>query len=112
MSPRALLMLVLTAAVLATASVADGGIRKLSITSPISRGDYARLTVSSSARCSIAVIYKSGASVAKGLYPKSPSGGRITWSWKVGTNTTPGRWPIIVSCGRAGTLRTSFVVTS
>jgi hypothetical protein len=28
----------------------------------------------------------------------------------VGTRTTPGRWGIVVSCGSAGTLRTSFVV--
>jgi hypothetical protein len=29
----------------------------------------------------------------------------------VGTNTTPGRRPILVTCGKAGSLRTSFVVT-
>jgi len=34
----------------------------------------------------------------------------VSWTWKVGARTTPGRWPIVVSCGRAGTLRTSFVV--
>ena len=108
---RGLFILMLLAATLVTASTADARVRKLSITSPISRGDYATLTVASSARCSIAVVYKSGRSVAKGLYPKSPSGGRISWTWKVGTNTTPGRWPILVTCGRAGTLATSFVVT-
>ena len=57
----------------------------------------------------IAVYYKSGASRAQGLYPKR--GARISWTWKVGTRTTPGRWGIVVSCGSAGTLRTSFVVT-
>jgi hypothetical protein len=29
----------------------------------------------------------------------------------VGTNTTPGRWPIQVECGSAGSFLTSFVVT-
>jgi hypothetical protein len=31
--------------------------------------------------------------------------------WTVDTNTTPGRWPTVVSCARGGTLQTSFVVT-
>jgi hypothetical protein len=101
----------LAAISLAAVATAEAAVRVVSVSSPISRGDYASLTVSSSARCSIAVLYKSGPSVAKGLYPKQPARGRITWSWKVGTNTTPGRWPIVVACGRAGTLRTSFVVT-
>ena len=72
---------------------------------------YATVTVaaSPSATCSITVYYKSGPSRAQGLYPKH--GSRISWTWKVGTRTTPGRWPILVSCGSAGTLNTSFVVT-
>jgi hypothetical protein len=45
---------------------------------------------------------------AAGLYPKR--GTRISWVWKVGTRTTPDRWPIIVFCGSAGSLRTWFVV--
>jgi hypothetical protein len=75
-------------------------------------GDYATLTaaVSPARRCSIIVYYKSGPSRAQGLYPKTPRAGRVSWTWKVGTNTTPGRWTITVSCGSAGTLRTSFLV--
>jgi hypothetical protein len=75
-------------------------------------GDYATLTatVAPARRCSIVVYYKSGPSRAQGLYAKTPRAGRVSWSWKVGTNTTPGRWAITVSCGSAGTLRTSFVV--
>jgi hypothetical protein len=86
-------------------------VRLVSVTSPINHGAYATLTaaVSRSATCSITVYYKSGPSEAAGLYPKR--GTRISWTWKVGTRTTPGRWPITVSCGSAGTLRTSFVVT-
>jgi hypothetical protein len=38
-------------------------------------------------------------------------GTRLSWTWKVGTRTTPGRWPIVVGCGAAATLRTSFVVS-
>jgi hypothetical protein len=75
-------------------------------------GDYATLTaaVSPARRCSIVVYYKSGRSKAQGLYAKTPAAGRVSWTWKVGTNTTSGRWAITVSCGSAGTLRTSFVV--
>lgn len=74
-------------------------------------GQYATLSVavSPSATCSIAVYYKSGASVAQGLYPKR--GSRISWTWKIGTRTTPGSWPISISCGRAGSLRTSIRVS-
>jgi len=75
-------------------------------------GDYATLTaaVSPARRCSIIVSYKSGPSHAQGLYSKTPRAGRVSWTWKVGTNTTRGRWTITVSCGSAGTLRTSFLV--
>lgn len=98
------------AATLAFATTADATVSRVRITSPVSAGSYATLTVRVSrvATCSITVLYKSGPSSAAGLYPKR--GTRISWTWKVGTRTTPGRWPIVVSCGSAGTLRTSFVV--
>jgi hypothetical protein len=99
------------AAALALPTTAAASVRLASVSSPISHGSYATLSVAvtPSATCSITVIYKSGRSVAQGLYPKR--GSRLSWTWMVGTRTTPGRWPIIVSCGSAGTLRTSFVVT-
>lgn len=95
---------------LAVPTVAAASVRLVSITSPINAGAYATLAVAvSPARtCSITVYYKSGPSSAQGLYSKR--GSRISWTWKVGTRTTPGRWAIVVSCGSAGTLRTSFVV--
>src|SRR6266516_614707 len=58
----------------------------------------------------IAAGIQARVAVKTGIYPKRPVGGRVSWTWKVGTRTTPGRWPIVVSCGSAGTLRTSFVV--
>jgi hypothetical protein len=107
---RFVLGIVLVAA-LAVPAAAAAKVRLISVTSPIRHGAYATLSVSVSqtATCSIAVYYKSGASVAQGLYPKR--GTRISWTWKVGTRTTPGRWPIVVSCGGAGALQTSFAVT-
>lgn len=89
------------------------GVRRVSITSPVGAGSNATLVVkvARTATCSITVNYKSGPSHAAGLYSKRSSGGRVSWTWKVGTRTTPGRWPIVVRCGSVGTLRTSFVVT-
>jgi hypothetical protein len=108
---RRLLILLVVVSALAVTSTASARVRPVSLTSPINHGGYATLTVtvSPAATCSITVFYKSGPSHATGLYPKR--GSRISWTWKVGTRTTPGRWPISVSCGSAGSVQTSFVVT-
>jgi hypothetical protein len=80
-------------------------VRKVSLTSPVRAGTGASLTVSVSPRalCTIDVIYDKVASKTKGLGPKS--GSMITWRWRVGTSTPPGRWPVIVRCGESGTLK-------
>ena len=90
-----------------------GRVKLVSLTSPVSAGSDATLVVAvpDGTSCSIVVTYKSGPSSAAGLYPQRASGGRINWTWVVGTRTTPGRWPIDVSCGAAGSLHTSFLVT-
>jgi hypothetical protein len=90
-----------------------GKVKLLSLTSPVSAGADATLTVGvpNGTSCSITVTYKSGPSSAAGLYPQHAGNGRITWTWMVGTRTTPGRWPIDIACGTAGSLHTSFVVT-
>lgn len=108
---RRLVVVVAAALALALPAVASASVRLVSVTSPIGAGSYATLTVavSPAQTCSIVVYYKSGPSSAQGLYPKR--GARISWTWKVGTRTTPGRWPIAVSCGKAGSLRTSFAVS-
>lgn len=112
MRVRGLFVLLLAVLALALPAAVTAKVRLVRVTSPISAGAYATLTaaVTPARRCSIAVYYKSGPSRAQGLYPKTPRGGRVSWTWKVGTRTTPGRWRIVVSCGSAGTLRTSFVV--
>ena len=108
---RKVILMIAVGAALAVPTAASASVHLVHLTSPISHGFYATLRVSvpQPATCSITVVYKSGPSEAAGLYPKR--GTRISWSWRVGTRTTPGRWPIVVSCGSAGTLRTSFVVT-
>ena len=67
------------------------------------------------AKCAIEVLYDSGPSKAAGLDPKTASsGGKVIWSWKVGSNTKAGTYPITVICttsGHAGTLELDFTVT-
>ena len=84
----------------------------VSLTSPISPGADATITVrtTSGVSCSIVVNYKSGPSQAQGLDPKTAgSDGVCSWTWKVGTNTTPGTWSIVVTTGGIARMYT-FVV--
>lgn len=70
----------------------------------VGRGYTASVTVKTKANatCSIAVYYKSGRSTAAGLTTKKAnSSGVASWSWKVGTRTTPGSWPVYITCGSA-----------
>lgn len=114
---RLLLMVVASIAVTGTAAafaathVATSA-RLVSATSPARRNSYATLVahVVPAQRCTIAVLYKSGPSEAQGLTPKHPEHGRVSWTWKVGGNTTLGKWPIEVSCGSSGSFRTRFQV--
>jgi hypothetical protein len=67
-------------------------------------GQTANLTAhyQSGVSCGIVVHYKSGPSRAQGLTAKTTNGaGLVSWSWFIGTNTTPGQWPIDVTCGSA-----------
>jgi hypothetical protein len=103
-------LVVTSAAFAAPSSTATA--RLVHVTSPVSPGAHATLVahVVPAHRCTITVYYKSGRSVAQGLYSKRSRNGRVSWTWMVGTNTTAGRWPIKVSCGSAGSFRTSFRV--
>jgi len=75
-------------------------INVVSLTSPITPGGTSRLTINTipGAVCTITVYYKSGASQAAGLGSQtSGENGDVTWSWKVGSRTTPGIWRIVVT---------------
>jgi hypothetical protein len=95
---------------LVTVGAAQGAVRRVSFNSPVHAGDDAVLTVNVTprARCSITVTYDTVVSRAKGVGPKT--GGRITWRWRVGTNTHPGRWPVLINCGASGRLRLTIRV--
>ena len=71
----------------------------VSLNSPIPAGSNAKLTIQTvpGAVCSITVYYKSGPSSAAGLGSQTAdASGQATWSWKVGSRTTPGIWEIVV----------------
>ena len=101
---------------LGPARAADLLITLISVTSPAAPFSDATLAISTTpgANCSIVVYYKSRPSRAKGLVPKVGDGsGRVSWTWRVGSHTTPGRWPIVVKCEKGmdhGELRTAFEV--
>jgi 5-hydroxyisourate hydrolase-like protein (transthyretin family) len=70
------------------------------VSSPVRAGASATLTAQTTpgANCTITVYYKSGRSTAAGLISKTAdSGGRVSWTWKVGSNTTSGSWRIVVA---------------
>ncbi|MGG1517468.1 hypothetical protein ABE504_18795 [Paenibacillus oryzisoli] len=84
----------------------------VSVTSPAARNATATLKakVAPGATTSIVVHYKSGPSTAAGLETKeADSNGNVSWSWKVGGNTSLGSWPITVRSGNASA-ETSFEV--
>jgi micrococcal nuclease len=79
----------------------------------VAHGSNATLQVKTAANtsCSIEVDYKSGPSTAAGLGAKNSDGaGNVSWTWKVGANTTPGSWPITVTCAN-GSAQTHITVT-
>jgi micrococcal nuclease len=79
----------------------------------VAHGQNATLKVRTAANtsCSIEVDYSSGPSSAAGLAAKTSDGaGKVSWTWKVGTNTTRGSWPITVTYGR-GSAQTHITVT-
>lgn len=99
-----------------SAAMQDIKVRLVSVTKAVKPGDDASIAVSTApnADCTIAVTYKSGPSEAKGLEPqKADAKGMAKWTWTVAQATSPGKWPIKVSCSAAGksaSLETAFEV--
>lgn len=68
----------------------------------VARGSEASVTIQTKpgATGSIVVEYSSGPSKASGLGNHTAgTDGRITWSWKIGTRTTVGDWPVTITVG-------------
>lgn len=78
----------------------------------VSPGQIASVTAKGApgAPASIEVIYSSGPSKAAGLVNKTTDGnGNVSWSWKVGTKTKPGNYPIYITIGGKQTNATLHV---
>ena len=74
----------------------------LSVTNPVECGAIATLTAKGKpgVEYDIDVIYKKTESKAKGLEnKKAASDGTVSWTWKVGSGTTPGTYTITVNGG-------------
>ena len=104
----ALIVVVVLAAVFVSAAAA--AVRVTKRPGRVSTGDMASVTVAVSpkARCTIGVYYSTTASRAAGLGAKR--GAKVTWTWRVGSNTKPGTWPVKIDCGKSGKAQTSVTV--
>lgn len=83
-----------------TSNSSSSGISLTSFTQNVSDGSEATITVTAApgTTASIEVDYSSEASHASGLSPKKVGAdGTVSWSWKVGSNTTAGNWPVIIT---------------
>jgi acyl dehydratase len=109
---RSLVAILVCAAALAAPAGAAASVILVNFTSPVHHGDAALLVARVTGvppRCTIAAFHKGRAWHAKGLTPRRPSAGIVSWAWQTGS--VAGRWRIVVSCGSAGSLTTTLVVT-
>jgi hypothetical protein len=87
--------------------------RIVSITSPVSRGGKASLVANTApyATCHLVVYYGSGPTRVAGSGQRQADGeGDISWTWRVGTRTSPGTWTIEVICDPGGSTSATLTV--
>lgn len=68
---------------------------------PVVRGTQAKVSIHTGpeGKCSIKVVYQNGRVNLPGLGAKTAnSSGNATWKWIVPANTTPGAYPVTVTC--------------
>jgi len=79
------------------------GVSIQSLTSPITPGSNASVTVktNSDATCSITAEYDEKASTDSGLSPKiADEFGIVMWVWTVEASVPVGEWPVTITCMR------------
>jgi len=90
-----------TEASTATPTEAQPTISLVSLTSPVSVGDYATLVIqfAPGAGCFLSYVTPHGTqSTAAGLGPTTADGGgNCSWTWRIGTNTYPGTGHLTVN---------------
>ena len=96
----------------AFAGSASAAVRITKAPGSVHPGDMATtsVVVTPRARCTIGVYYTAGKSQASGLGAKRA--GAITWTWRVGSNTKPGRFPVKIDCGSSGKAQTTIRVVA
>ena len=111
---RLMPVVVLLSVGLVGVTVASAAVERIALTSTVTAGRSAKLTVSVSpkARCTLRVTAKNGNSVPRAQELEPKTGGRVTWRWRIGPNVEPGRLPVIVRCGESGTLKTSITIVA
>jgi micrococcal nuclease len=95
-SLRLLAVIGVLAGTVVAARGAELAVELMSLTSPVAPFSDARLQIRTrpDASCMIEVLYASGPSRARGLDTRTAdANGRVVWTWRVGSSTTPGRWP-------------------
>ncbi|MNP44757.1 hypothetical protein D3C76_1386330 [compost metagenome] len=69
------------------------------------------MKVAPNSTAQLSVFYKSGESTAKYLgWSQADADGYIEWEWLVGTNTTPGTWPFMITTEDGERIEVMFTV--
>ena len=90
-----------TAAVTEPQELPVGTLTLIEMTETVSAGKKASVTVRGlpNTEYSITVIYSTSVSQASGLEEKTTDeNGLVSWSWRVGNQTKPGRYEIVIQC--------------
>ncbi|KHF32116.1 hypothetical protein CM49_05658 [Paenibacillus sp. P1XP2] len=70
-----------------------------------------RVKIQPGASANLSVFYKSGQSTAKYLGDQQADAeGYVEWEWFVGTNTTPGTWPFVITTSDGKRTEVMFTV--
>jgi hypothetical protein len=86
---------------------------KLTVTSPVEVGSHATVTIKTQPGTGCNITYytpKGNPSASQELTERLADGnGLCTWSWQIGTNTTPGKGRVIISVGDSGETYTGAI---
>jgi hypothetical protein len=94
-------LLLVPAQVNAITPAASYSVKFTTFRTPVARGTQAKVTIHTGpeGKCSIKVVYQDGKVSLPGLGRKTANGsGNATWKWIVPANTTPGAYPVTVTC--------------
>lgn len=92
------------------------GVSVQMITSPLTPGSNASITVrtNAAAKCTISVVYNNVASTDSGLGPKvADEYGMLSWTWTVEQTVPVGKYPVKVTCANeknSGVVQADLVI--